>query len=98
MPLELGEVDVLVNNAGLYPTTAFLDVTREEWRRVISVNLDSVFLLSRAFVPGTLSRGWARVVSVSSTTFHSGIGMNTPLHSQQGWSDRFLPVARRRGG
>jgi NAD(P)-dependent dehydrogenase (short-subunit alcohol dehydrogenase family) len=43
----------------------------EDWRRVLSINLDSVFLCSSAFVPGMKQRGWGRVVSMASSTFGS---------------------------
>ena len=48
---------------------------------VLSVNLDLVFLLVKAFLPGMKERGWGRIISVSSTTFHSGMGSipTTPL-------------------
>jgi (S)-1-phenylethanol dehydrogenase len=68
---ELGGCDILVHCAGIYPTAA-ID------------NLDSVFLLVKAFLPGMKERGWGRIISVSSTTFHSGIGFNTHYTASKG--------------
>ena len=43
----------------------------EDWRRVLSINLDSVFLVSAAFVPGMKQRGWGRIVNMASSTLGS---------------------------
>jgi NAD(P)-dependent dehydrogenase (short-subunit alcohol dehydrogenase family) len=63
---EFGAADILVNNAGIYPTSSFCEMTFAEWRRVLSVNLDSVFLTSHAFIPGMRARGWGRIVNMAS--------------------------------
>ena len=44
----------------------------ELWRRVMSTNVDSLFHLASAFVPGMVERGWGRVIAISSTVFHTG--------------------------
>lgn len=66
---RFGRCDILVNNAGIYPNQPFEDITFEDWRRVLSLNLDSLFLTAKAFVPGMKERGWGRIVNVSSDTF-----------------------------
>ena len=55
---ELGGCDILVHCAGIYPTAAIDEITFDQWRKVLSVNLDSVFLLVKAFLPGMKERGW----------------------------------------
>ena len=63
----LGPVGVLVNVAGIQPSPATIrDTSLDEWRRVMRVNLTSVFLCSRAALPSMLSLGWGRIVSTSS--------------------------------
>jgi NAD(P)-dependent dehydrogenase (short-subunit alcohol dehydrogenase family) len=46
---NIGLCDILVNNAGIYPTQRFDEITFEDWRRVLSVNLDSMFLMIKSF-------------------------------------------------
>lgn len=65
-----GRCDILVNNAGIYPVKAFDDLTFEEWRRVLAVNLDSMFLTAKAFLPGMRQRGWGRIVNLTSNTIN----------------------------
>lgn len=64
-----GRCDILVNNAGIYPRREFLDMSFEDWRKVMSINLDAAFLTCKAFVPGMKERGWGRIVNMSSSTF-----------------------------
>lgn len=79
-----GTTDILVHNAGIYPPQLFEDITFEDWRRVLSVNLDSVFHLVKAVLPGMKARGWGRIVCMSSATFHSGVAYNTHYTASKG--------------
>lgn len=67
-----GRIDILVNNAGIYPHFPFEELTFADWRRVLSVNLDSIYLCSHAVFPAMRERGYGRIVNVSSATFHIG--------------------------
>src|SRR5258708_34694344 len=49
---KFGRCDIVINCAGIFPQLAFDQMTFADWRRVLSINLDSVFLVSSAFVPG----------------------------------------------
>ncbi len=65
---SVGPIDVLVNNVGHYlPGDGdFLTSTSDEWRALYRVNLEHVFLCTRAFVPGMVERHWGNVINVSS--------------------------------
>jgi NAD(P)-dependent dehydrogenase (short-subunit alcohol dehydrogenase family) len=71
---RFGTVDILVHNAGIYPIQEFDRMTFDEWRKVLSVNLDSAFHLCHELLPGMRQQKWGRVIVVSSNTFHAGIG------------------------
>jgi 3-oxoacyl-[acyl-carrier protein] reductase len=60
---DLGRVDILVLNAAIRPGASILEMTFDDWRRVLAVNLDSAFHCTRAFLPGMLDQGWGRVIT-----------------------------------
>ena len=62
----LGSVDILVNNAGVARSAPFLKVTPEQWEEVHRVNATGTLLVTQAFLPGMLERGWGRIVNVAS--------------------------------
>ena len=66
---RFGRCDILVNNVGIYPNEPFEEVTFAKWRRVMAINLDSMFLTAKAFAPGMVGRGWGRIVNMASNTF-----------------------------
>jgi len=60
--------DILINNAGIYPMQTFDEMTFEDWRHVLTVNLDSMFLMTKAFIDGMKRRKWGRIVNIASDT------------------------------
>lgn len=63
---ELGAVDVLINNAGLGGDVAVVDMTDEDWHRVLDVSLTSVFRMTRSFLPHMQQRGMGAIVNNAS--------------------------------
>lgn len=68
----LGAPDILVNNAGVFTTSKIEQTGDEEWRRVMSINLDGAFRLSRAILPGMKARRFGRIVNVGSMAMKNG--------------------------
>jgi len=63
---ELGPVDGLVNNAGIFPQTPFLEISDAEWADVLATDLAAAFTCSQAVLPGMLERGAGAIVMISS--------------------------------
>ena len=68
----LGRLDVLVCNAGIAQQKLFTDLTDEDWRRVMSVDLDGAFYSCRAVLPGMIRRKYGRILLVSSMWGQTG--------------------------
>jgi NAD(P)-dependent dehydrogenase (short-subunit alcohol dehydrogenase family) len=71
-----GAIDILVNNAGLYASLAmrpFTEIPLEEWRRVMDVNVASMFLACRSVVPVMREQGGGSIVNISSGTPFRGV-------------------------
>jgi NAD(P)-dependent dehydrogenase (short-subunit alcohol dehydrogenase family) len=60
------EVDILINNAGIFEPKEFFDIPDDDWSRFFEVNVMSGVRLSRAYMPGMLKRNWGRIVFISS--------------------------------
>ena len=63
---RVGLITILVNNAGMGLFGPFHEKTEEEWDRLINTNLKSVFLVSKAVVPGMIQRGGGEIINISS--------------------------------
>jgi len=60
------DVDILINNAGIFEPKAFFEIADQDWSRFFEVNVMSGVRLSRAYFPGMLKRNWGRIVFISS--------------------------------
>jgi 3-oxoacyl-[acyl-carrier protein] reductase len=69
---ELGGIDILVNNAAIYPLRPWTEITEEEWDAVLAVNLKGFFLCARACRDSMAARGHGRIVNFSSITYMIG--------------------------
>jgi len=69
---EIGQVDVLINNAGITRDSALHKMTPQQWYEVIDTNLNSVFICTRLVIEGMIAKGWGRIVSISSVNGQKG--------------------------
>jgi NAD(P)-dependent dehydrogenase (short-subunit alcohol dehydrogenase family) len=69
---ELGGVDILINNAAIYPRRSWTEIEEEEWDRVMAVNLKGYFLCARAVYPYMKDKSRGNIVNVASITFFIG--------------------------
>ncbi len=63
---ELGGIDILINNAGIGASGAFIDANIEEWQRVMNVNVNGPFYTMKAVLPHMRQRGGGNIINISS--------------------------------
>jgi NAD(P)-dependent dehydrogenase (short-subunit alcohol dehydrogenase family) len=91
----LPEVDILINNAGIFEPKGFFDIPDEDWIRFVEVNVMSGVRLSRAYMPGMLKRNWGRIVFISSESalnipkemIHYGVTKTSQLALSRGLAE-----------
>ncbi len=94
-------VDVLVNNAGVAVMKPFLDMTAEEWHRMVNVNVNALYHVTRAVLPGMVERGHGHVCTIGSTagrnTFVGGTAYAGTKHFVMGFSESLMLEVRDAG-
>jgi 3-oxoacyl-[acyl-carrier protein] reductase len=69
---DLGPIDILINNAGIAKFGGFLDLTPEEWEKIIQVNLMGVYNVTRVVLPGMIERKSGDIINISSSAGQKG--------------------------
>ncbi|KQN74358.1 SDR family NAD(P)-dependent oxidoreductase [Sphingomonas sp. Leaf62] len=96
---ELGGIDVVVNNAAIYPSKPFEDYSIEEHQFVQRVNVDAGIVAVQAALPGMRARGFGRIVNIASITISGGWAHLSPYVASKGaligltraWAREFGP-------
>lgn len=77
-------LDVVINNAAIYPSKPFEDFTMDELRHVHAVNVEAALICTRAALPGMRDKGWGRIINVTSITLTGGWENLTPYVQSKG--------------
>ncbi len=82
---EIGEVDIVVNNAGYFPNRSIDELDLATWRKTMATNLDSHFLSAKYFLPAMRKKKWGRFVGISSNMVGLAIpGMSHYIATKMG--------------
>lgn len=81
---QVEALDVLVNNAGIFPRQGFTEMTEEQWNHVLDVNLNGAFRCTRLAIAPMAKRGSGKIIFISSVTFHWGLEKLTHYVASKG--------------
>ncbi len=95
------DVNVLVNNAGIGITKPFVDLTPDEWQQMIALNVNALYHVTRAVLPGMLARGEGHVCTIGSISGRSAFVGGTCYAATKAfvtaWAESLLLEVRERG-
>lgn len=78
---EFGKLDILVNNAGIAPFKPFLELTEEDWDRVLDINLKGQFFCAQAAAREMIKNEWGRIINIASiASGQVGVGLASIAH------------------
>lgn len=86
---QWGQIDVLVNNAGISMVGLLQDMTDEEWNRIVQTNLSSVFYTSRAVIPSMIGRKCGQIIQISSVWGKVGASCEVAYSATKGGVNAF---------
>lgn len=69
---DVGDIDILVNNAAIRPRANFLEMPEKDWDHVMNVDYKAAYLLSRAFLPAMIKKKWGRIINFSGMNSQRG--------------------------
>ncbi len=96
---NLGEIDILINNAGVGKFGNFLDLTPEEWEQIIKVNLLGVYYVTRAVLPSMMERKTGDIINIASTAGLRGAAVTSAYSASKfgliGLSESLMYEARK---
>lgn len=99
--LEGVHADVVVNNAGVMHRKPFIDITPGEWGEMMDVNVNAIYHVTRALLPGMIAKGAGHVINVSSiagrNSFVGGSGYAATKHAVQAMSEALMLEIREYG-
>jgi len=78
-----GRVDVLVHNAAIRPSKPLIEMSDQDWHRVLDTNLNAAFYLARAFAPGMIEGGWGRIVNFTGMNAMHGYAGRAPVSASK---------------
>ena len=81
---QFGQIDILINNAGIYPRQTFLEMTEPQWDEMQAINLKSMYHCLKLVLPHMVARRSGKVVNISSVTFHLGMANMTHYVASKG--------------
>jgi short-subunit dehydrogenase len=95
------DADVLVNNAGVITKKPLLRMTPDEWQEMMDVNVNAIFHLTRALLPGMVERGHGHIINIASiagrSAFPNGTGYVATKHAVLGFSESLMLEVREAG-
>lgn len=80
---ELGDIDILINNAGTGKFGSFLELSPEEWKNIVDVNLMGVYNATRAVLPGMIEQSSGDIINISSTAGQKGAPVTSAYSSSK---------------
>ena len=88
---ELGVIDILVNNAGIIRRIPMTEMSAEEFRQVIDIDLNAPFIMAKAVIPDMIAKGHGKIINICSMM--SELGRETKNHGNLGAGSAQFPVA-----
>src|SRR6185295_6779644 len=74
---RFGAINILVNNAGIAQIKNFLDISPEEWQRMLDIHMKGTFLCTHAVIPDMITASWGRIVNTASVAGMEGGPQNS---------------------